>query len=195
MPSLFEDHAHHLVPQNMRYDAGMLHAMECLLRVARRRPSAKIGHADCFIAHATAKPWDQIGITHGTIGRLFGHLGQTRGPCCKIDPHGAQAPRCLGELQTTTQMLDRNGFVNRLESGRMVGNTSRLPLPNTIFGRWCRLTFCAVVPLDLNQDSPHDHPVQEIASATPIDGVQMRMWGCVGQVRTSSRIMPHGGEG
>ena len=32
------------------------------------------------------------------------------------------------------------------------------------------------------QDSPHvvqDCRVREIASATPIDGVQMRVWGCV----------------
>ena len=32
--------------------------------------------------------------------------------------------------------------------------------------------------------------MREIASVTPIVGVQMRVWGCVGQVRTSSRSMP-----
>ena len=67
------------------------------------------------------------------------------------NPGGRTGGRLFGELQLATCVLDRKGFVNRpdwfvLQSGArprqqhssepcMVGSTSRLPLPNTTFGR------------------------------------------------------------
>ena len=55
--------------------------------------------------------------------RLFGHLGQTRLPVLQdrvpsisnqiADVLDGEAFGCLGELQTATLVLDRNGFVSR----------------------------------------------------------------------------------
>ena len=47
---------------------------------------------------------------------------------------GEQVEGCLGELQLATRVLGSNTCLN-LASGRMVGSTSRLPLPSTTFRR------------------------------------------------------------
>ena len=70
MPSLFEDHAaisFRGVCGRARCGDVTSHGI-VVGRVARRRPSARSGHADCFTAHANGRPWDQIGVTYGTVG-------------------------------------------------------------------------------------------------------------------------------
>ena len=106
------------------HDVGMQQAMNRCWKGCQAAPVSwrwprRLLHCPC--------EWEASGSDrcHVWHRRLFGHLGQTRCPCCKIDrllsvSHqiadvlgGAQALGCLGWLQTATQVLDRNGFVSR----------------------------------------------------------------------------------
>ena len=181
------------------HDVGMLLAWNRCWKGCQATPVSKkwprrLLHCPC--------EWEALGSDrrHVWHRRLFGHLGQTRCPCCKIDSHRFQTKsqtflmghrrqaawesfnqlhRCLiamvlsnvqgGAHCREEHVLPINTGLS-LESGRMVGSTSRLPLPNTIFGRRLCLpnhvpptrpifvlirerdpaTFCAVVPQDLS---------------------------------------------
>ena len=114
-------------------------------KIAKRRLSAR-SDADCFVAHANGRPRDQIDVTHGTV--LFGHLGQTRCPCCKTDSPRFQTKSQTFLMGTGAWLLGRisKRFRQPSKVAHMAGGahpphqhgpsrTSRLPLPNTIFGR------------------------------------------------------------
>ena len=142
------------------HDVGMQQAMESLLEGLPG--DARHQEVATQIASLPSE-WEASGSDqrHVWHRRLFGHLGQTRCPCCKTDSPRFQTKSqtfLMGHKESFKQphrcSIDRNGFVSRpgwralqgehvlpintgpsLESDRMVGSTSRLPLLNTIFGR------------------------------------------------------------
>ena len=101
------------------HDVGMLHAMESLPGDARQQEVATqiaslpmrlgglgIRSASRMAPSAFWASWaDALPMLQDRLPSISNQIADV------LD--GAQAPGCLGELQTTTQVLDRNGFVSR----------------------------------------------------------------------------------